>query len=103
MNAAEYIKRTMNVAARECGILRSNMIYLFCMVVFPVVIIFFFTSLMNEGQPEDMPVGVVDMDNTATTRSMTRKLDAFQNTRITRHFNDIAEARAAMQIGRAHV
>lgn len=97
MNAAEHIRRTLNVAARECGILRSNMIYLFCMVIFPVVIVFFFTSLMSEGQPEDMPVGVVDMDNTTTTRSMTRKLDAFQNTRVVRHFNDISEARSAMQ------
>lgn len=94
---AGNIKRTLNVASRECGILRSNLIYLFCMVIFPVVTIFFFTSLMDEGQPENMPVGVVDMDNTATTRNMTRRLDAFQNTRITMRFTDIGKAREAMQ------
>lgn len=97
MGMAGNIKRTLNVASRECGILRSNLIYLFCMVIFPVVTIFFFTSLMDEGQPENMPVGVVDMDNTATTRNMTRRLDAFQNTRITMRFTDIGKAREAMQ------
>lgn len=97
MGMAGNIKRTLNVASRECGILRSNLIYLFCMVIFPVVTIFFFTSLMEEGQPENMPVGVVDMDNTATTRNMTRRLDAFQNTRITMRFTDIGKAREAMQ------
>lgn len=97
MGMTGNIKRTLNVASRECGILRSNLIYLFCMVIFPVVTIFFFTSLMEEGQPENMPVGVVDMDNTATTRNMTRRLDAFQNTRITMRFTDIGKAREAMQ------
>lgn len=97
MNITTAARKILDVAARECGILRSNLIYLFCMVVFPVVVILFFTSLMSEGQPEDMPVGVVDLDNTATTRSMTRKLDAFQNTRIAAHYNSVSEARRAVQ------
>lgn len=97
MNIAETLRRTLYVASRECDILRSNLIYLFCMVIFPVVIIFFFTSMMSEGQPADMPVGVVDMDNTSTTRNMTRKLDAFQNSHIVKNYADISEARNAMQ------
>lgn len=36
---------------------------------------------MSNGQPTDMPVGVVDLDNTSTTRSIIRKLDAFQTTK----------------------
>ena len=45
------------------------------MVIFPIFVTFFFTSLMNEGQPQDMPVGVVDLDNSVTTRKLTRMLD----------------------------
>jgi len=97
MSIAGTIRNIINAASRECGILRSNLIYLFCMVIFPVVCIFFFTSLMNEGQPEDMPVGVVDLDNTSVTRNMTRKLDAFQNSRIVRRYSGVSEARDAMQ------
>ena len=57
------------------------------------------TSLMGEGLPTDMPVGLVDMDNTTTTRNIARNLDAFQNTRIAYKFADVTEARHAMQRG----
>ena len=90
-------KRIYGVARRECGIMRKNLMYLFCMVVFPVIVTVFFTSLMADGQPTDMPVGVVDHDNTATTRTLVRKLDAFQATKVTARYASVAEARRAIQ------
>lgn len=87
----------LNVARRECGILRKNRMYLFCMVVFPVIVTLFFTSLMSNGQPTDMPVGVVDLDNTPTTRSLVRKLDAFQATKVAARYANVADARRAIQ------
>ena len=89
--------RISDVARRECGILRKNRMYLFCMVVFPVIVTVLFTSLMANGQPTDMPVGIVDLDNTPTTRELTRKLDAFQSTKITAHYTNVADARRAIQ------
>lgn len=85
------------VAGRECSILRKNRMYLFCMVVFPVIVTLFFTSLMAGGQPTDMPVGVVDLDNTPTTRTLARRLDAFQSTKVVAHYANVADARQAMQ------
>lgn len=67
------------------------------MVVFPIVVVIFFTSLMGEGQPTDMPVGVVDLDNTTMTREMVRKLDAFQTTKVVAHYPNLNEARNAIQ------
>lgn len=84
---------------RETGIILHNHIYLLCMVMLPVVLIVFFTSLMEAGQPTDMPVGVVDLDRSATTRTLTRRLDAFQSTRIAAHYHSANEARQAMQCG----
>ena len=49
------IQRILRIAAREIGILRRNHIYFFSMVVFPIMVTLFFTSLMNEGQPLEMP------------------------------------------------
>lgn len=77
--------------------MKTNPVYLFCMVIFPVLVTVFFTSLMGNGQPVDMPVGVVDLDNTSTTRALTRKLDAFQTTRVAKYYNSVAEARNAVQ------
>jgi ABC-2 type transport system permease protein len=69
------------------------------MIVFPVVIIYFFTSMMDEGLPEDMPCGIVDLDNTPTTRTLVRTLDAFQSTHVIGRYNSVSEARQAIQRG----
>lgn len=67
------------------------------MVLFPLIALIFFTTLMAEGLPEDMPVGIVDLDNTTTTRSLVRRLDAFQSSRVVARFPSVAEARRAVQ------
>ena len=82
---------------RELGILRRNHIYRFCMVLFPILVIFFFTSLLADGLPTSMPVGVVDLDNTSTSRALERRLDGFQMSYIVAHYPSVAEARKAMQ------
>ena len=84
------------VAKRECKILYVNRIYFFSMVVFPLLAMVF-TSLMDEGLPEDMPVGIVDLDNTTTSRSLIRRLDAFQSSKVVAHYPSVAEARRAIQ------
>ena len=85
------------VAKRECKILTVNRIYFWSMVVFPLLAMVFFTSLMDEGLPEDMPVGIVDLDNTTTSRSLIRRLDAFQSSKVVAHYPSVAEARRAIQ------
>ena len=67
------------------------------MVVLPICVTLFFTTLMADGQPEDMPVGVVDLDNTTTTRKLTRLFDSFQNSKVVAHYPSMSEARHAMQ------
>ena len=85
------------IMIRELLILRRNHIYRFCMVVFPILVIFFFTSMLDEGLPTSMPVGIVDLDNTSTSRSLERKLDGFQMSHIVAHYPSVAEARKAIQ------
>ena len=82
---------------RELVILRQNHIYRFCMVFFPIFVIFFFTSMMDEGLPTNLPVGVVDLDNTSMSRSLTRKLDGFQMSKVVAHYPSMTEARRAIQ------
>jgi ABC-2 type transport system permease protein len=98
----KYLRLIWNVAKRECKILYKNPIYGFCMVIFPLVALLFFTSLMDEGLPEDMPVGIVDLDNTTTTRALVRRLDAFQNSRVVDSYTSVAEARRAIQENRIY-
>ena len=74
--------RIFRIARREVFRIATRPLYLFCMIIAPLFCYLFFTTLMWNGLPTDMPAGVVDLDNTATTRSIIRNLDAFQQTKI---------------------
>lgn len=87
------------IAERELRRLVSRPLYLFCMVVAPLLCCLFFTTLMYNGLPTDMPVGVVDEDNTSTTREILRNMDAFSQVRLTEDYASVSEARRAMQQG----
>jgi len=82
---------------REMRILHDNHMYAFCMVFFPILVVVFFTSIMADGVPTDMPVGVVDLDNTTTTRALTRRLDGFQTSKVVARYPSLTEARKAIQ------
>lgn len=87
------------VFKRECRRLISRPLYIFCMVVAPLACAWFFTSLMSNGLPANLPVGAVDMDDTQTTREILRNLDAFTQVKITQRYPNLSEAREAMQKG----
>ena len=91
------LRQIYEIMMRELLILRQNHIYRFCMVAFPVLVIFFFTSLMDDGLPTEMPIGIVDLDNTSTTRSLGRRLDGFQMSRVVAHYPTMSDARRAIQ------
>lgn len=72
------------------------------MLVFPVLLVFFFTTMLDEGVPQDLPIGVVDQDNSAMSRGLVRTLDAMQNSRVEYRFASVTEARCAMQEGKVY-
>ncbi|MBR3100705.1 MAG: ABC transporter permease [Muribaculaceae bacterium] len=98
----KYISQIFDIALRELNILRKNRIYGFCMLVFPVLLVFFFTTMLDEGVPQDLPIGVVDQDNSAMSRGLVRTLDAMQNSRVEYRFASVTEARCAMQEGKVY-
>lgn len=93
----EKLSNIIRIAKRECGILRINAMYFFCMIVFPILVTVFFTTMLNDGQPVKMPVGIVDLDGTSTSRSLVRKLNSFQSSHVVARYPNINEARKAIQ------
>ena len=93
----KYLSQIWQIALRECTILYRNHIYACCMVIFPILAMFFFTSMMDDGLPTNMPVGVVDLDNTTTSRALVRRLDGFQMSRVVARYPSVTEARRAVQ------
>lgn len=96
----------MNVTRRIFSIFRRKLdcysrrpLFLFCMVLAPVLCVVFFTTLMDKGLPTELPAGIVDEDNTNISRTIVRTIDALQETDIIQSYPSFSEARSAMQRG----
>lgn len=84
---------------REFKRLASRRIYWFMMLLAPVFCFVFFADLLKEGLPMQLPIAVVDEDNTSTSRQLSRSLDAIAQTDVVMRGADFSEARKAMQKG----
>lgn len=95
----DRFRRVLAIARREVEAFRHRPLLIFCMLVAPVFGTVFFTSLMSEGLPSQLPTGLVDVDDTQTTRSIVRVLSAMKTTRLDHRYHTFSEAREAMQRG----
>ena len=89
----------IKIFIRELQRLALHPLYWFSMVLAPLFCCYFFTSLMGNGLPQELPVGIVDEDQTALTRQLVRNLDAFQAVDIAQTFPNVTEARRSVQHG----
>ena len=87
------------VIVRELHQLVSRPIYLFSIVIAPLISYAFFLSLMANGLPEELPTAVVDLDHSATSRNLTRQFTTVSSLAITTEYASFYEARKAMQKG----
>lgn len=90
------------VALREIHRLVAKPLYIFCMLIAPLFCMVFFISLMKEGLPTNLPIAVVDLDNSSTNRSLIRQLNAFEQTEVAMQTMSFTEARQAMQRGEVY-
>ncbi|MDP4269735.1 MAG: ABC transporter permease [Bacteroidota bacterium] len=90
------------VIRREIRRLVSHPIYVFTMVIAPLFCYFLFTSLMKNGLPTNLPVAVVNLDGTSTSRNVIRQLDVFSQSQVVMESAQFAEARSAMQEGKVY-
>ena len=74
----------------------SRRIYLGAAVVLPLFLLFFMATIFGDGQMRHLPIGIVDGDNTSTSRDVVRKISAVSTFDVVAHYADDAEARAAV-------
>lgn len=87
----------ITVLKRELDRMVSRRIYFAACVILPLFSIFFMATIFGNGQMENLPVGVVDGDNTATSREIIRMTEAVPTFRVTRHYANETAARADVQ------
>ena len=86
----------MNVFLREWRRMTSRRIFFGAAVVLPLFLLFFMATIFGDGQMTRLPIGIVDGDNTATSRSIVRSMAAVPTFDVVRLYADEAEARAAV-------
>lgn len=92
-------QRIRAIVRRELLGYSRRPLFLFCMVVAPILCAVFFTTLMDKGLPTDLPAGIVDEDNTNISRTIVRTIDAMEEADFTKAYPTFTEARQAMQRG----
>lgn len=93
------LKRIHAISLRELKSYSRRPLFLFCMVIAPVLCAVFFVTLMDSGLPVKLPAGIVDEDNTSISRTIVRTIDALEETDFTVAYPTFADARKAMQRG----
>ena len=99
MTVSPYLNVLYKVICRQVKQIIKNPIYWVCLVIIPLLVSFFFVDMMKEGLPTNLPIGVVDQNNSATTRSLIRTLDSFQDVKVVENYRSSLEARIEMQRG----
>lgn len=92
-------QRIWTIIRREIDIYSRRPLFLFCMVVAPVLCVVFFVTLMDKGLPTKLPGGIVDEDDTNISRTIIRTIGALEETDMTHRYSSFSEARNAMQRG----
>lgn len=96
-----FFRRFDAVFRREVRLIRHRPIYIMGSVGALLLSTVFFLTFLQEGTPQDLPIGVVDYDHSSTSRNFAQQLDATQLGRVVR-FEDVHEASRALETGRIY-
>ncbi|MBR0300904.1 MAG: ABC transporter permease [Bacteroidales bacterium] len=94
-----FLRNTLNVIRRELRIWVRRPIYVVGMVFVMAFCTIFYLSFLKDGVPSDVPIAVVDLDRSSTSRNFCQQLDATQLGKVV-YYDDFASARADLQGGR---
>lgn len=86
-----------SVLLREWQRMTSRRLYFGVCVFLPLFTLFFMATIFGNGQMENIPIGIVDQDNTATSRAIARNISAVPTFKVTKHYANEAAARKAVQ------
>ena len=94
-----FFEKTWSVIRREIRIWVRRPVYIVGSVFVMAFCTIFYLSFLKDGVPSDVPIAVVDMDRSSTSREFCRQLDATQLGKVVM-YDDFPSARADLQGGK---
>lgn len=92
------MKRLYDVIRREVHIWHKRPVYMVGSVCVMAFCCLFYLTFFRDGVPSDLPIGVVDYDNSSLTRNFVQQLDATQLGEV-KLYPDFESARDDMERG----
>ena len=92
-------QRILSVARRELRIIRNRPLYFMGSVGVIAFCAIFYLTFLNQGLPDNIPIGVVDEDYSTTSRNFCQQLDATQLGKVV-HYDSYSSAREDMTSGK---
>ena len=92
MDESQTYSPFRSVLLREWRRMTSRRLYFGVCIVLPLFTLFFMATIFGNGQMENIPIGIVDQDNTATSRTIVRNISAVPTFKVTKHFVNEAAA-----------
>jgi ABC-2 type transport system permease protein len=93
------IKSIWEVVIREVNRMSSRGLYFIVVLVLPILSILFFASLFRQGVPTKMPIAIVDLDQTASSRKVSRNIDVTPLSKVTEYLQSETEAMSELRTG----
>lgn len=85
---------------RELGRIVRFPAYLMTLTLLPAVSLILFAELFDRGVPRDLPIVVVDMDRTPTSRKLIKMIDIAPETLLSCEAQDIRQAEQLVRSGK---
>ncbi|WP_417016534.1 ABC transporter permease [Alistipes sp.] len=95
-----FFHNVCTVARREIHRLLHQPMYLVLMVILPVVSFSFFAILFGQGAIRNVPIAILDQDNTTLSRKMVQMIDETPTAMVSYGIQDMAEGERLMREGK---
>lgn len=88
------------VFSREIDRMTDSTIYLFTTLIGPLISFIILLSVFSDGVPRNLPVGIVDLDNTNLSRKIGMWIGATPEAEVISHYSNPGEAYQEMTEGK---
>lgn len=89
-------KGALRVALNELFTLKRNTTFALAVIVYPVIIFTILSAVFYQGTPTNLPIGIVDKDDSQVSREIIRALDATPELNATARFADLISSKKAL-------
>lgn len=92
----------IRAAVREFGRIGDRSLYLCLGLGLPLLVFGIFTALFSNGIIQNLPVAVLDLDNSSLSRTYVRMADGAQGVQMSLRVRDFDQGRRAVETGQVH-